>query len=74
MQTEDFLINDGSEPKIIKDFSAILPRTCISVFSESFIVKSILLTNRSAFVISSQQCNMSWIFDLQCKQKLERLH
>ena len=74
MQTEYFLIDNGSKSKIVEDFGAILPGICISILFDSLIIEPILVTNCSAFVISSQKSDMSRVFYFQSKQKLERLH
>ena len=74
MQTEYLLINDCTQPQIVKDFGAILPRLSIAILLHNLVIKPILLTNSATFVIASQQCDTRWIFDLQAQQELKCLH
>lgn len=68
MDAEHGSIDDSSEREIIEDFSEIMPRIDVAVFSEDFIVESICLGSLSTFVISSEECNALGVFCLQAQQ------
>ena len=53
MNTENFIIDNSSQGKVIKYISAIPPNIDRSIFPEAFIVKAINLSNLSRFVITS---------------------
>ena len=71
MNTEDFAFDDGSNAKVVEDFSAVFPWVGISILSNSFIVESINGGNLSSLVITSKESNMSWVLHLKTKKKLE---
>jgi hypothetical protein len=54
MDAKDFSFNNGSNSKIVKDFSAIFPGIGIAVLSDSLVIESIYSSNLSGFVVTSQ--------------------
>lgn len=54
MHAENFALNDGSDAKVIEDVRAVLPRVCVAVFSDSFVVESVGGRNLSRFVIAAE--------------------
>ena len=57
MHTENFVINNGSQRKIVKDFCAVFPRIRVSILPVNFIIESIDGGNLSRLVVSSQESN-----------------
>ena len=45
MNAKDFSIDDGSDGEVVEDFSAILPRVRITIFSVDFIIETIYCSN-----------------------------
>ena len=74
MDAEDFSLNNGTDSKVVKDFSAVLPWVSVSVFSNCFIIESIDGCDLSSFVISSEEGNMSWVLEFEAEEKLESLN
>ena len=74
MDAENFSFDHGSDTKIIEDFCAVLPRISISVFSNGLIIEAIHSSNLPCLMISSQEGDMSWVFQLEAQQKLEGLN
>ncbi len=68
MNTEYFSFDDGANTKIVKDFGAVFPWVGISVLSDSFIIETINSSNLSSLVVSSQQCNVSWVLKLKAEE------
>ena len=74
MNAENFSLDNSSNAKVIEDFGAILPWVGISIFSNRLIVESVHGRDLSGLVVSSEQSDVSWVLQLQAKQKLESLH
>lgn len=71
MDAEYFSFNDGTDTKVIKDFSAVFPWVSISVLSDSLIIETVYSSDLSSLMVSSQECNVSGILQFQAKKKLE---
>lgn len=41
VDAESFSVDDGSDWKVVKDFSAVLPRVGVTVFSVDFVIESV---------------------------------
>src|SRR3569833_3399870 len=74
MDTEYLSFYYGTKAQIVKHLCAVHPGVGITVLSEGLIEESIHCRNLSSFVVSSQQCNESWILQFQAQQQLESLH
>jgi hypothetical protein len=74
MDTEDLSFNDSTNTKVVKYFGAVLPRICIAVFSDGFIIESIDSGDLSGLVVTSQEGDVSGILEFQTEQKLEGLN
>jgi len=54
METEDLVLDEGGQGKIVEQVSEHFPYVWAAVFSEAFIVETINLGNLSTFVISTK--------------------
>ena len=73
MNAKDFVINNGSKCQIVKNLSAVPPDIDRTVFTKTFIVKTVDLGDLSTLVISSNQSNSFRIPDFQSQQQQECL-
>ena len=64
MHTENFVFDNCSQAQVIKDFCAISPNIKRAIFSETFIIEPINLSNLSTFVVSSDESDSIRISDL----------
>ena len=55
MDTENFVIDNGSEGQVIKDVGAVTPHVDGAEFPQAFIIESIHLGDLSALVVSTDQ-------------------
>ncbi len=74
VDTEYFAFNNSSDAEIVEYLSAILPRICVSVLSDSLIVETIDSGDLSGFMVASQESDVGWVLQFQTKQQLEGLH
>ena len=65
MHAKDASVNDGRETQVVEDFSAISPYGDTSIFTQTFIVKTVDLGDLTRLMIPSNQCDSVWISDLQ---------
>lgn len=54
VEAENLILYDGSERKVVKEFSESLPDISITIFTEAFIIETVYLSDLSALVISSK--------------------
>lgn len=74
MHTENAALNNSSKREIIKGFYNILPNITITVLSLTLIIKPVLLSRGSAFMVPPKEGDPIRILALQRKQQLNRLH
>ena len=74
MDTENCVVDDGSNGKIVKDVGAIAPDVEGAEFPEAFIVKSVHLGDLSAFMIPSNKSNHVWVSDFVGQEEQEGFH
>ena len=75
MHSEDLLVDDGCNWEAVEAVCEGLPQLDV-VSSFAFIVESVNTIDRSAFVVSTKDEEILWIFDLVCQKQadcLERL-
>jgi hypothetical protein len=54
VKTEDLIIDQSSEGKVIEEVGKVLPHIGIAVFPKAFVVKAVDLGNLTRFMISTQ--------------------
>lgn len=73
MDAENFVVNDGSEGKVVEDFGAVAPDVDRAVFAEALVVESVDLSDLTRLVIASDQSDTFRVTNFQGEQKKERL-
>lgn len=61
MKAENALFNDSRQRQEIEKTGEELPNICVSVFSQTLVIKTIDLSNLFALVISSQDGYPIWV-------------
>jgi hypothetical protein len=64
VNAENFALDNGSDTKVVKYFCTVFPRVGIAVFSNGLIIEPIYSSDLSCFVVSSQESDMSRVFEL----------
>lgn len=54
VETEDLVVDEGGEGKVVEEIGKVLPNICISIFSEALVVKSINLSDLAGFVVTTE--------------------
>ena len=54
MNTEYLVVDDHTQGQEIKHISEIMPNICVAVFSKTFVIESIDLSDLSRFMVSSK--------------------
>jgi len=68
---KDFILNDGAEGEVVKDFRAVPPHIHRTVFPQAFVVESVHLSDLSTFVISADERDAVGIADFECEEEEE---
>ena len=68
MNTEDSVVDDGSDGKIVENVSAVPPYIQRSKFPQALIIESINLSDLSALVIPSNEGDHIWVPDFIGKE------
>ena len=61
VNAENFSFYDSTKTEVIKDVHTVLPSVGITILTHIFIIKSIYSRNLACFVVTSEDCYMSWI-------------
>lgn len=67
-------INDGSNGKVVEDFSAVLPGIRVTVLSVDLVIESINSCDLSGLVIATEQSDPFWVLHLETEEVFEGLH
>lgn len=65
VETEDLVIDEGSEREVVEQICEILPNVGIAIFSEAFVVEAIDLSDLAGFVITTENRNSLWVSNLE---------
>ena len=65
MDCKDFVLNDGSDWKVIEYVCKILPNKSVSILGLTLHVKAIILSDSSGLMISSDHMHLCWILDFE---------
>jgi len=53
VDTEDAVVNDGCQGKIVKDIGTVAPYVQRPIFPEAFVIETVDLSDLPTFVVSS---------------------
>ena len=65
MQAEYTISDDCSHWEVIKGIGKVFPHVCVSVFSKTFVIKAIDLSDLTTLVVSSEDRNPVSVSNLQ---------
>lgn len=65
METEDLVVNQSSERKVIEEVGEVFPDIGVTVFAEAFVVEAVDLGDLTGFVVSSEDGNTLWVADFE---------
>lgn len=65
MKTEDLVVDQGGQRKVVEEVGEVLPDVCVAVFSEALVVEAIDLGDLAGFVVSSENGYALGVSDLE---------
>ncbi len=65
METEDLVVNEGGEWKVVEEVSEVFPDICIPVFPKAFVVEPVDLSDLSRLVIATEDGKSLWVSNLE---------
>ena len=73
MQTEDLVVDERGERKIVEKVGEVLPNVCVTVLAQALVVKPIHLRDLTRLVVSAEDGNPLGISDLQSHEQSDSL-
>ena len=74
MQTEDLVVDERGERKIVEKVGEVFPHVGIAVFAQALVVEAVHLGDLAGFVVSTEDGNTLRVADLQADQEGHRLN
>ena len=74
MQTEELILDNCCQGKVIEEFSEAFPDVGVAVFSTALIVKSIDLSDLSGLMISSEDGDSVFVSDFESEEEGDGLN
>lgn len=74
MKTKDLVVDQSSQRKVVEQVSEGFPHICIPVFSQTFIVETINLSDLAGLVIASKDGNAPGVSNFQCNKQCYCFH
>lgn len=69
METEDLSVDQGSEGQVIEKVGEIFPDIGVAVFSQTFVVEAVDLSDLTRFVVTSENGNAVRVSDFECNEE-----
>ncbi len=74
VETENLLLNQGSQRKVVEQIGEVLPHVRIAILSQALIIETIDLGNLAGLVVTTGNGNAFAIADLESKEERNSLH
>ena len=74
VKTENLVVDERSEGKVIEQIGKILPNVRVAVLPETFIVETINLRDLAGFMITTKDCDALRVSDFECNEEGDRLN
>jgi hypothetical protein len=69
VKTEDLVVDQGSEGKVVKEVGEVLPDISVSVFAKTLVVETVDLGDLTGLVVSSKNGDSLRVSDLEGDEK-----
>ena len=65
MHTEDAIVNDRSQGKVVEDVSAVSPHIHTAILPQTLVIETINLCDLSALMVSSDEHDSFWLANFE---------
>lgn len=73
MQTEDLVVDEGGQGKVVKQIGEVLPDVRVSILSEALVVETVHLGDLARLVVSTEDGDALRIANLEGDEKGDSL-
>lgn len=73
METEDLVVDQGRQGKVIEEVCEVLPDVRVAILSQAFIVKAIDLGDLTRLVVATEDGDALWVSDLEGDKESDSL-
>ena len=74
MHTEDAIVNDRSQRKVVKDVCAVSPDVHTAILPQTLVIETINLCDLSALMITSDEHDSFWVANFEGQKQKESLY
>lgn len=65
MKTEDLVVDEGGQGKVVEEVCEVLPDVGVAVLSEAFVVEAVDLGNLAGFVVATEDGDAGGVSNLE---------
>lgn len=74
MKTEDLVVDEGGEGKIVEEVCEVLPNVGVAVFSKALVIEAIDLCNLARLVVAAEDGDALGVSNLEGDKERDRLN
>ena len=69
METEDLVLDEGRQRKVVKEIRKVLPDVGVTILAQAFVVEAVDLSDLARFVVTAENGDSLWVADLECDEQ-----
>lgn len=73
VQTEDLIIDQGSERQVVEQVCKVFPDIRVAVLAETLVVETVDLGDLAGLVVATENGDALWVSNLECNQQGDSL-
>lgn len=73
VETEDLVVDEGGEGKVVEEVGEVLPNIGVAVLAETLVVEAIYLRNLTRLVVTTEDSDAGGVSDLEGDKKSDGL-
>lgn len=74
VKAEDLVIDEGGQRKVVEQIGKVFPYIGIAILAQALVVEAVHLRNLTRLVVSSKDCDSSWVSNLESDKERHGLY